>query len=398
MRRVALGVLVACASPATSTVKQSLSDDVRHQRLATIRDISAQMGIYNAALLGGIATSETGLAHCYSEATAIGCPGPNSPSCSNMPILAGGADGPCSAMQGGLGMFQFDAGTYTDTVNTYGDSVLTVEGNSAFAVSFVIDKVQLDVQGADNWLTAADWINDVPMSASDPVMNQWASILACRYNGCCSSSATCTTRANGYRDNALAVFDEMGADFWRTADRCGAIPAAGVIEQRSDCYLAGGDPRYWRQDPGGLGGYEWTMTTDADAPANFAEWLIRGATGRWHIDAYVDGGASKSAKYEIAHGGVFDDVVIDQSSAHGYVPIGDFAFSGSGDEHVLLGDDTGEASSTMTKLAFDAIKLTPLDGQSGGSGSAGNGGCAAGGGGGLAGALALLLTRKRRRS
>ena len=33
------------------------------------------------------------------------------------PIIAGGADGPCADMQGGLGMFQFDAGTYQQTVD-----------------------------------------------------------------------------------------------------------------------------------------------------------------------------------------------------------------------------------------------------------------------------------------
>src|SRR5207244_4121008 len=161
-----------------------------------------QMGVYNAALLGGIATSETSLAHCNSE-VGFGCPGPASPSCGGEPILAGGADGPCSDMQGGLGMFQFDAGTYADTVATYGDSVLTVEGNTQFGVSFVIDKVEQDIAGADDWLSAADWIDQVPMDANDPVMAQWAALLACRYNGCCAASSLCTSRANGYRDNAL---------------------------------------------------------------------------------------------------------------------------------------------------------------------------------------------------
>jgi hypothetical protein len=384
-------VLAACASP-TGTTQQALSDDVRHQRLGVIRDQAAQMGVYNAALLGGIATSETGLAHCNSE-VGFGCPGPASPSCNGDPILAGGADGPCADMQGGLGMFQFDAGTYADTLVTYGDSVLTIEGNSAFAVSFVIAKVEQDIAGAGDWLSAADWINQVPLSATDPVMQQWASLLACRYNGCCTASATCTSRANGYRDNALAVFSELGADFWRTADRCGALPPGNVIEQRSTCYLAGGDPRYWRQDPGGQGGYEWTLATDAQAPANFAEWLIRGATGRYHVEVYVDGGQSRSAKYEVAHAGSFDDVVIDQSAAHGYVALGDFAFGGS-DDHVLLGDDTGEASSTNTRLAFDAVRLTPLDGQM--TGTTAGGGCSAGGAPGLGAALALVLTRRRR--
>src|SRR4051812_31866469 len=94
-----------CAVPDESTTEQGLTAAVRRERATLIRDSAAEMGMYNAALLGGIAISETNLAHCYSEAS-FACPGPDSPSC-NGPVIAGGADGPCSDMQGGLGMFQF---------------------------------------------------------------------------------------------------------------------------------------------------------------------------------------------------------------------------------------------------------------------------------------------------
>src|SRR3989475_4893309 len=39
-----------------------------------------------------------------------------------------------------LGMFQFDTGTYAQTLAAYGDGILTVEGNTAQAVAFVVDK------------------------------------------------------------------------------------------------------------------------------------------------------------------------------------------------------------------------------------------------------------------
>src|SRR5512135_3123562 len=167
------------------------------QRYTLIRDSAYQMGHHNAALLAGIAISETGLAHCYSEAPSFSCPGPNSSSCNDTPVIAGGADGPCSAMQGGLGMFQFDAGTYADTLNTYGPQILTVEGNTAQAVWFVEDKVEQDIAGAADWMSAMAWMNQIKLDPADPVMNQWAQLLACRYNGCCTASATCTSRANG---------------------------------------------------------------------------------------------------------------------------------------------------------------------------------------------------------
>ncbi len=387
---------------------QPITTDVKHARYMTIRDDAAVMGVHNAALLAGIAISETGLAHCYSE-SASACPGPASPSCNGDPVIAGGADGPCADMQGGLGMFQFDAGTYADTVQTYGTQILTLDGNTEQAVWFVIDKVEMDISGVTDWLTAAAWMDGVPMTAGDPVMEQWASLLACRYNGCCSQTPTCITRGDNYRDNAIAAYNEMGAAFWATANRCTAVPDDGVIDERSTCYLAAGDPRYWRHETTGYGGtLDWTLTTDNAAPANFAEWIIKGS-GRYHLEVNLDGGTfgqSKSASYIVHHGGIDDVVVIDQSKSTGWTALGDFAFTGSGDEHVLLGDDTGEAGSTNTKLMFDALHATALDGggSDAGTGSGGKGsgcGCGATGSGGLGGGVAfgavIVLGLGRRR-
>jgi hypothetical protein len=385
VRRFAFSVVaLAACDPRSGAVRQSLSAAAKMERYTLIRDSAYQMGHYNAALLAGIAISETGLAHCYDEAPGFSCPGPASPSCSGAPVIAGGADGPCSAMQGGLGMFQFDAGTYTDTINTYGDQILTVEGNTAQAVWFVEDKVERDIAGATGWLSAMAWMNAVPLDAADPVMNQWAQLLACRYNGCCTQSTTCQTRANGYRDNAITAYNETGAAFWDVAGRCSALPADGVIDERSDCYLAGGDPRYWRHEAAGSGGtLDWTLTTSGAGYANFAEWIVKtGGAGRYHVDVYLDGGTfgqSKTASYRVAHGGTDDVVVVDQTSASGFVSLGDFDFTGSGDEHVLLGDNTGEAAATNTKLLFDAIRVQPLDG-------GGDGGCGCRSGGGAAAA------------
>jgi hypothetical protein len=181
-----------------------------------IRDTAAHMGVVNAALLAGIAMSETHLAHCWAEAT-YACMGPDSPSCGG-PIIAGSADGPCSAMQGGLGLFQFDAGTWADTVATYGDAILTASGNTAQAVRFVIDMVIQGVTGVTSGSEAVDWINQVPLAAGDPVTEQWAQLLACRYNGCCTTSALCRERADGYRDHAIELYNELGAAFWQTSN------------------------------------------------------------------------------------------------------------------------------------------------------------------------------------
>jgi hypothetical protein len=382
-----VALLAACASP-TAGVQQGVSTQTKHDRYTLIRDTAAQMGIYNGPLVAGIAISETGLAHCNSEVT-YGCPGPASPSCDGQPILAGGADGPCSDMQGGLGMFQFDAGTYDQTVATYGPDILTIEGNSAQAVWFVIDKVEMDIPDKATWLDAAAWMNGVPLDPSDATMNQWAALLACRYNGCCSTSATCASRANGYRDNAIIAYNDMGNDFWRAVG-CTGLPAEGVIAPRSSCYIAGGDPRFWHHDTP-----EWTKTTTESAPANFGQWIIKvPARGRYHVDVDLEGGQSHQAAYTIVHAGATDTVIVDQTSATGYVSLGDFEFSGTGDEHVVLGDNTGEDG---LQLDFTSLRVESQDAPAhSGCGCHTRGGGAAAAGGGFI-VLAWLGRPKRRR-
>lgn len=370
-----LAILGACAEPTLSTETSEISTEVRHERYALIRDSAAEMGMYNAALLAGIAISETNLAHCQSEAT-YACKGPPSPSCGGGPIIAGSADGPCSDMQGGLGMFQFDSGTYAQTLATYGDSILTIEGNTAQAVNFVTERAMLDITEAKDWLSTMNWLNQVDMDAAKPTMQEWASFIVCRYNGCCSSSSTCITRANGYRDHAIQAFEEMGADFWRTSNRCTGIPADGVIDQRSTCYIAGGDPRYWHRETGGIADTrEWTGTTSNNAPANFGQWIVKAPkAGRYTVDVYLDGGevgTSQTAKYVIVHAGATDTVVVDQTSATGWVSLGEFDFAGTGDEHVMLGDNTGESGSSA-QVMFDAIRVLSPDQDPGDPGDPGD--------------------------
>jgi len=344
--------LVAACTSSLGTSSQPLSTAARHDRLAAIRDISAQMGLYNGALLGGIAVSETSLCHCWSEATWA-CQGPASSSCNGGPVIAGAADGPCMLMQGGLGMFQFDAGTYDQTVAAYGPAILTVEGNTAQAVSFVIDQVVRDIPGATGWLAAADWINGVPLAAGDPVMARWAQLLACRYNGCCAASALCAQRAGDYRDHALEVYGELGAAFWRTSDRCAALPPDGVIDQRTVCYVAGGDPRSWHGEAAGYSGSrDWAPT----GGPNLARWILRlPAAGRYRVEVYAAGGEA-TASYQVAHGGTTDMVAVDQAAAAGFVALGDFEFAARGDEHVELAA-AGAPGAPGQKLVFDAIRV-----------------------------------------
>jgi hypothetical protein len=61
-------------------ITAELSAGLRRARAEAIREVAAQRGLVNAALLAGIADAETGLAHCWSEAQWA-CMGPDSDSC-----------------------------------------------------------------------------------------------------------------------------------------------------------------------------------------------------------------------------------------------------------------------------------------------------------------------------
>jgi MYXO-CTERM domain-containing protein len=373
--------LTGCAPDADLDVGktvQLLEPQVELERVTAIRDVSAGVGLTNAALIAGIAQSETGLVHCWSEATWA-CQGPNSPSCDGGPVIAGAADGPCSDRQGGLGMFQFDAGTYEDTLARDGEDILLLEGNIAKGVEFVVDRVIEEIDGADNQALALAWLNSIPMVAGDPLMEEWASMIVCRYNGCCNSSATCVERRNNYRDNAIELYQKYGATFWETdGSGCEPIGRQGrTIDENDACYIRGGDPQYWRRaDSGHDGGQDWTYTIAGENHSNYGIWRLDfEAGGSYRIEVYLDGitGQSRQAGYEISHSGEIEVVSINQAEGGGWVELGEFDFAAGGQQHVLLGDNTGEPNVNQVQIAFDAIRVSPT-GVDGGCGCRATGG------------------------
>src|SRR4030095_15357157 len=111
------------------------------------------------------------------------------------------------------------------------------------------------------------------------------------------------------------------------------------------------------------------------------------------IEAHISGGTATAATHKVVHAGVTDSVVIDQSTADGFVPLGEFALAADGTEYVQLGDNTG---SEDQHLVVDAPRVTATD--DGGDGGGGIfGGCASGGGGSLLGTLLALFTMRLRR-
>ncbi|HMG54462.1 MAG TPA: hypothetical protein VK601_13290, partial [Kofleriaceae bacterium] len=199
-----------CAAGSDDVADQTseLGAAARRTRAGQIRDVAARSGITNAALLAGVAQVETGMAHCWSEATWA-CQGPRSSSCGG-PVIAGAGDGACSAQQGGLGMFQFDGGTFAQTLARDGAGVLELDGNISHAVDFLAGIVQQEVDGVGSRAQAIAWLNAVPIARGNPQFVRWSKLLACRYNGACGS----TSQADKYAGATLSVFGEFGSGFW----------------------------------------------------------------------------------------------------------------------------------------------------------------------------------------
>jgi hypothetical protein len=207
----------------------------RDARYAVIRDSAAARGIRNAYLLAGIANTETNLAQCWSEATWA-CQGPGSPDCGGGPVIAGAADGPCSAQQGGLGMFQFDAGTFNDTLRVYGSSVLTVDGQIGAAIGFVTNMVKISAYttNAETDAKARDWINNFdPGNAT--LRDQWIKTVLRYYNGCQPTWDCWSPRYQTYSDGYNRAINEPGGfGFWAAlGTSCNGSPmTVGAIDAK----------------------------------------------------------------------------------------------------------------------------------------------------------------------
>ena len=194
--------------------------------------------------------------------------------------------------------------------------------------------------------------------------------------------------------------------FWDAGgDGCDPVgPNGRVIDENDGCYIRGGDPQYWRRvDNGHDGGQDWTYTIAGSGNSNYGIWRLDfDQAGTYRVEVYLDGitGESRQAPYEVAHNDQINVVSIDQSAGGGWVVLGDFEFAAGGRQHVLLGDNTGEANANEVQLAFDAVRVTPADGA---TVEIGDGGCGCRAGGqpktnlALYALLALLALGRRRR-
>ncbi len=364
LRTLAIALSVA----GLATVSQralALTPEEQTARCEHIRDVAADNGIATGYLLAGIASAETNLSHCWSELDWA-CQGPDSPDCGG-PVVAGAGDGPCSLQQGGLGMFQFDGGTFEETLARDGEGVLLLDGNVTRGVDFVVNMLigSQYVDGVSNAAEAKAWMNQVTVDG--PLWDAWIKTVTHYYNGCtptgCSAYAQ---RYQHYSDNGSDVYYAEEAGFWDvTLPPCASVPVDGrVLEETDTCFTKGGPLPYWRVGIGGENNlHVWTGTTAADDAVNFVEWQLGfDEPGSYLLELSLVGGTSKQAVYVVDHAGTSEAVVVDQAAANGYVELGTFAFDANDSvQRVYLADNTGEEGGE--RIVADALRVTRVDGQ-----------------------------------
>ncbi len=194
-----------------------LSSALLEERCDQIKETAAERGITNPVVIAGIANHETHLVQCLSE-WPIHCAGPHSDEC-NGPVLAGSGDGPCWQRQGGLGMFQFDAGNYDQTLASYGHDILDVAGNVDAGIDVIIHKLRVCQHTsaiATSDQAAIELINRATPGTAD--YEAYISTMASCYNGCQPHYTSCSHQGmrNNYKAGVQGLIDALGEEYWTT--------------------------------------------------------------------------------------------------------------------------------------------------------------------------------------
>lgn len=196
-----------------AVIEAELTATQHRARCDAVKSRASVLGITNPLVYAGVAQHETQLGHCWSEATSA-CQGPYSAYCGG-PVLAGAADGPCSYQQGGLGMYQFDAGTYTQTLNANGTGILSLNGNIDKAFPFIINKIRYcpntPLFNSDAEVIA--WINSAKPGTAN--YDTYMAAIAWCYNGC-SPGGSCNhaARTQDYKNATNYLYTTYGSSYW----------------------------------------------------------------------------------------------------------------------------------------------------------------------------------------
>ena len=177
-----------------------------------IKNVAKGHGVTNPLVFAGVPNHESGLVQCWKDATWA-CQGPHSSYCGG-PVIAGSGDGPCSHQQGGLGMYQLDAGTYAQTLASYGHDVVELDPQIAKGVDVIIQKVWHcpNTPHFDDEAAVVSWINAAKPGTAH--YETFLSAMAECYNGTPPSSSHFETMRANYRAGVKQLEDAYGHDYW----------------------------------------------------------------------------------------------------------------------------------------------------------------------------------------
>jgi hypothetical protein len=180
-----------------------------------IKTVSAGHGITNPLVFAGVPNHESGLVQCWKDATWA-CQGPHSSYCGG-PVIAGSGDGPCSQKQGGLGMYQLDAGTYSQTLASYGSDVVELDGQIDEGINTIVQKVWHcpNTPHFDTEAEVVAWIN-----AAKPGTAKYETFLTAMaycYNGCKPGWSCHEPMRANYRAGVQKLVDAFGASYWSSS-------------------------------------------------------------------------------------------------------------------------------------------------------------------------------------
>lgn len=211
---------VGCAAPGdtssgnemTSRLGSALSNGEKRPVCDHIKSVASGHGVTNPLLFAGVPNHESGLVQCWKDATWA-CQGPHSDYCGG-PVIAGSGDGPCSLEQGGLGMYQLDAGTYTDTLATYGNDVVELHGQIDKGVGVIVQKVWHcpNTPHFNNEGEVVAWLNGATPGTGD--YEVFLSAMAYCYNGCQPGWSCYEPMRANYRAGVQGLLDAFGQDYW----------------------------------------------------------------------------------------------------------------------------------------------------------------------------------------
>ena len=376
-----VGAVAAACGPASPEAgddldvghaEQQITSALMTARSNAIKSVhSTHPTINNPLLFAGIAYTETQMAHCQSEynnqVSTYVCSGPYSADCGGA-VTAGYWDGACSIEQGGLGMWQFDEGTYTQTINKWTTSgywngqthdVLDVEDSISAAIDFILFKAWYSDRTPyfSSYQAMYDWINGIRPIDGNGDYETWLGFLAYNYNGQPWGSSGWSTTKEKYRSHTRAVYDAMGGDsYWYGAGGGGFDET--VDDSDSACSLYGNASWWWSVSGYGVNNQMHYTWNNQSGVSNYVYWnLDIPESGTYTFQVFVPSNhaTTTSAWYAVYDGSSWHWHSVNQNAYYNdWVTLGTHYVT-AGTRYVYLQDATGETTGT-TKVGVDAVR------------------------------------------